>query len=1082
MAGRNTFEEVLRLVIEAGGKDDVELLLKQLDALQTVSAGGSKATLELAEKLKSLAATAGQIQAYTKLKGEITETAAAIAKESEKLVKLKSDIDAAEKPSAALTRTYEKSQSALDKLLAAQNRQSVALQNTERQLVKAGVDTSKLGESYQKLQHEMDGTQKNLKAVAEGAGKVATETNKAGGSVDKLKNSSTGAAEALKSIALRFSAVAIAAEIAHKTLQGGEAFFDSAIESSAGLESALVEVGAVTGATTEQMKALKAAAEDAAHTTKFSALEAAKGLTELGRAGFNADEAVKALPATLHLAQAAGIEVADAATLVVQTLTEFKRGAGDAAHVADLLAKGAKSGGLGLQGLAEELAKTAPFAHQLNLDATDTVAILAALAKEGLRGRIAAGGLRDAFTELADPTSKFSTQLLELGIHSRDFNQVIVELSKRGAEGRRAIESLSTNGRVAITALVADGGAKIRELQGDLKGAAGTAEETAKAMDDSLAGGFNAIGKSYEELKVALLEPVLGPLKDELRELATEMDKVAKSPDFAEIRKALGELFVEGIKGVNEFIHSIDLHKLAENIKSFVGDAKTTITDFRNNLGEIITTVKAVYEAFKFAFHVIEAGILLLVDAVVHLVAAFADVEAKLVHLANWDPTGLRHKLGTVSDEAVRTADNIAGAAHAASDSLDKRLGQAISDASDNFSDLSKTVSDGSEGASKSLGAVAQATTATADALETTATAGTDAATGLDATTAAAEKTTDAQDKAAQAAKDLDAQLKLLGVTTQAELVRHANEAANAYHAVVEQFHAGKLAIEDVRRAYVAYAQAQRESVAVSDHWKQAEVESQLAVQAQVDGVTESLHHMGIAGEEAGHQIVHGAGEATVALKHTAAAAKEAANSGDDLSASMKDSSFSLGRVSDALAEAYRYTNRYVGNQYEWRTAINGITQEWRRQSKAIQDVNDALDAQLAKEDPLASRVSALKAQYKYVDDATLRALAEKQQRVADEAKRTQDDAARAEADRSKGYLAEVARDRAGAGSGAAAGDGSHPLTNPNLGSGDHVTLHHVIDLNVPKDLTHLSAEQRRHLVDSLLAELRRDLETMLKR
>src|SRR6185437_3993516 len=95
-----SFQEVLRLFIETGGKGDVESLAKGLEQLQAVSAGASKEAPALVEKLKSMAATAGQIQAYTRLKAAIFETNAELAKERGNVERLRFEMNTAEKPTA----------------------------------------------------------------------------------------------------------------------------------------------------------------------------------------------------------------------------------------------------------------------------------------------------------------------------------------------------------------------------------------------------------------------------------------------------------------------------------------------------------------------------------------------------------------------------------------------------------------------------------------------------------------------------------------------------------------------------------------------------------------------------------------------------------------------------------------------------------------------------------------------------------------------------------------------------------------------------------------------------------------------
>ncbi|HEY4531532.1 MAG TPA: tape measure protein [Luteimonas sp.] len=91
--------------------------------------------------------------------------------------------------------------------------------------------------------------------------------------------------------------------------------------------------------------------------------------------------------------------------------------------------------------------------------------------------------------------------------------------------------------------------------------------------------------------------------------------------------------------------------------------------------------------------------------------------------------------------------------------------------------------------------------------------------------------------------------------------------------------------------------------------------------------------------------------------------------------------------LTDELVKAYFSTNRYVStiSSSIWSNAMNRITAEANAQADAIARLNEEMDKELAKHDPLAKALEELKSQYPYVQEAQLRATAEKQARLEEQ-------------------------------------------------------------------------------------------------
>ncbi|MBK8066673.1 MAG: phage tail tape measure protein [Rhodanobacteraceae bacterium] len=232
-------------------------------------------------------------------------------------------------------------------------------------------------------------------------------------------------------------------ELAGKTfgaLKGVANFFVDQAKQAGTFEEAMAAVEAVTGATGDEFKALEAAAVAASERTRFSSVQAADGLAELARTGYSATEAMQVLNPALAIAQGQQLSVAQASEYLTTTMTQFGLGAGDAARVADVLAATADSSKTSVQQLGNALSYVAPLANQAGLSIEETSAIIGALADQGFRGERAGTALRNVFSSLSDPSSKFSQALRDAGIESRDFTTVVEQLAAGGdigTQGRR---------------------------------------------------------------------------------------------------------------------------------------------------------------------------------------------------------------------------------------------------------------------------------------------------------------------------------------------------------------------------------------------------------------------------------------------------------------------------------------------------------------------------------------------------------------------------------------------------------------------------------------------------------------------
>ena len=112
----------------------------------------------------------------------------------------------------------------------------------------------------------------------------------------------------------------------------------STIRVGANFEKTTSNVAAISGATSEQMKALEKTAKDLGSTTVFTASQVGALQVEFAKLGFTTDQIQGVTKDTLALASATGSDLATSAAVAGGTLRAFGMDVADTARVTDTMA------------------------------------------------------------------------------------------------------------------------------------------------------------------------------------------------------------------------------------------------------------------------------------------------------------------------------------------------------------------------------------------------------------------------------------------------------------------------------------------------------------------------------------------------------------------------------------------------------------------------------------------------------------------------------------------------------------------------------------------------------------------------
>ena len=510
-------------------------------------------------------------------------------------------------------------------------------------------------------------------------------------------------------------AAAIAGYFGIKTFAGG-------VQGAADLESALSRVAAAADGGASEMAALRQAAEDAGTGTTYTSTQAAGALENLVKAGLSAKDAIGALPATMALAQAGDIELAQSAEIVTKAMAGMGLGVQDAARIADVLAKGANATNTSVEGLATAFSYVAPVAKASNISLESTVAILGKMADAGIDASRSGTALSNILAQFSDPASKFRTELAAIGITTSNFEQALSGLAAAGDKGEKAILAIGLNAGPGLRALLNQGMPALDALKKGLLDAEGAAAATARTMQDNLNGAMKGLGAVWGTVKNTLLTPVLPLLKDGVDQLTGALRGALSDGTVAKFGSAIATAFQGAIQWVKNFAASFDWQEVSARLQAFASDTQARlqqIGQWASNAGAAVQT----------AWGVMAGGTQTVLAVIYKVGEAFAGVVSRINDGAAWIAEKLSQiTFGDVSKRFAAMAAEMrteAGAFGAVADALAQKASEAFDAAAghaqsarDGFASLGSAATAAASGIAsatsdmvKSLAGVGQAAT-----------------------------------------------------------------------------------------------------------------------------------------------------------------------------------------------------------------------------------------------------------------------------------------------------------------------------------------------------------------------------------
>ena len=511
-------------------------------------------------EMKQLSSEYSLAAAQAKLSGSAQDGLRAKVTELTGKVGLQKDIvEKNEAQHAKLKQALEQQKSTHDTLKTKVEAAKKAYEASAKATGEDSEQTKKLKAEYEKLQSQLGNTERSIQktetAITKQEGAVTSSKAKLAELEVQLRNVNAELARA------PFDAYAEKAnKIGGTITKVGEAIMPAsmatvglgtaAVKTAANFDTSMSQVQATMGLTKDStsklngetvntMDALSKLARTMGKDTKFSASEAADAINILAMAGMDTDDIYSALPATLNLAAAGNIGIAQAADYATGIMSGFGMKTQDASKVADVLAVTASSAKGSVSDFGAGLAQAAGQASITGQSFEDTATALGILGNHNISAAEGGNMLQRVLKNLYQPTSTAKDALDALGVSAYDsegkarpLQDVLTDL--RGKLGELSEEDYnSVMGQIFDTAslrganfLIQDSGEAFDNLRAKIGGASGAAEKMAEVQQDNLQGQLTILKSQLEELAISFGELLMPKIREVVGKIQDFVDKL----------------------------------------------------------------------------------------------------------------------------------------------------------------------------------------------------------------------------------------------------------------------------------------------------------------------------------------------------------------------------------------------------------------------------------------------------------------------------------------------------------------------------------------------------------------------------
>lgn len=423
------------------------------------------------------------------------------------------------------TELLSQKQRALKEAIGATKEKLDSLKQAQEQ-AKQQLENGDLGQDkYDALQREIIETEQELRRLQEEAASTSialAKIDEAGKKMEAFGDSVTHAGQKIMPASMAVAGLGAAA-----------------VKTAADFDAGMSKVAAISGATGEDLDALRDKAREMGAKTKFSASEAAAAMEYMAMAGWKTEDMLGGIEGIMSLAAASGEDLATTSDIVTDALTAFGLSAQDSGHFADILAAASSNANTNVRMMGETFKYCAPIAGALGFSAEDVAEAIGLMANAGIKSTQAGTALRTIMNNLSGEVKITGAALGEVTIATTNADGSMRDLSDILADCRGAFSQLSESERAqAAEALVGKNAMSgflalmnaapedIEKLSTAIDNCDGTAAQMAETMQDNLAGQLTILKSQLEELAISFGEMLMPAIRAIVSKIQAFVDKL----------------------------------------------------------------------------------------------------------------------------------------------------------------------------------------------------------------------------------------------------------------------------------------------------------------------------------------------------------------------------------------------------------------------------------------------------------------------------------------------------------------------------------------------------------------------------
>lgn len=511
----------------AGSQKEFELLFK----LKATLGGGFKNTFkeaietqkQLQNSLKNVNSIQSKIDGYTKQSAAIDKNKQKLEVLTQEHDRLQQELKETGEPTEALRKKLERNESQIQQTTAKIEEQEQSLENLSEELRNAGVNTDNLTGENERLQKSYD----KLKSSQETLQNLNAKQQEIQQGIGQTKSQLLGTVGVMGAVAAAVYAGPV------KTYQD--------------FEEEMSTVAGITGATGEELEALKNAAKQAGQNTWATATESAKALEYMSLAGWNSEQSIGALNSMLQAAKISGLDLGTSTDLVTDSMSAMGISVDQLGHYLDVTVKANNVANTTSSDLMEAILGCAGAAKTNGMSLESLSTALSVFANNGLKGTQAGTAMNSILVRMTS-NDKALSEMARLGVNAfdeqtgsfRDMGDILKDLEAKmskmtDAERDASLKAIAGTNYYSQFAYLLDSVSEAAEgtagswdvLTDKLNNADGAAEEMYKTMMDNFSGAMTEAKSAIEAVQLALGEALTPALTEIVRAVTPYIQKTA---------------------------------------------------------------------------------------------------------------------------------------------------------------------------------------------------------------------------------------------------------------------------------------------------------------------------------------------------------------------------------------------------------------------------------------------------------------------------------------------------------------------------------------------------------------------------